>query len=131
MIRLLADHNLVAQSRLIWSVFAHEDWRDFGVDRLLLFSDIGLPINADDRTIWIACQSADLLLLTGNRNDDGIDSLTNVIAELNQAKSLPVLTVGRPAGVADFAYRENCAYRIADVMINLGTLRGTGRIFIP
>ena len=74
MIRLLADHNLVLQARLIWSVFEPSDWTYFQLERLLFFGDIGLPIDASDRAIWAKCQSDNLLLLTGNRNDDGSES---------------------------------------------------------
>jgi hypothetical protein len=131
MIRLLADHNLVQQARLIWNVFEQGDWLHFQLGGLAFFSDVGLPINASDRTIWMACQSESLLLLTANRNDDGIDSLTNVISELNHPRALPVLTVAQPRSIAEFVYREDCAYRIADVALALDRVRGSGRLYIP
>jgi hypothetical protein len=131
MIRLLADHNITFQSKLIWSVFQPVEWQELGVAGLAQFQDVGLPVDASDREVWLTCQAESLLLLTANRNADGEDSLTNVIAALNYARALPVLTIGRGDDVEEFAYREDCAYRIADIATRLELFIGTARLYIP
>jgi hypothetical protein len=58
--------------------------------------------------------------------------LEAVIRELGDVRSLPVLTIADPERVlADTAYRELCAYRIADIALELEGNRGTSRLFIP
>jgi hypothetical protein len=131
MIRLLSDHDVVQQTRLIWEVFDQNEWHNFGVEGLASFSDVGLAVTASDRLIWTTCQSRDLVLVTANRNAEGADALANVIAELNHAGCLPVLTIGRPRQVTEYSYREDCAYRIADMALELEQVRGSARIFIP
>jgi hypothetical protein len=130
-IRLLADHNIPQQAELIWSVFDPAEWNALGVNGLFRFHDIGLDVSANDRQVWLACQAQQLLLLTANRNADGDDSLTAVIAELNHPKALPILTVSRGDRVVEFSYREDCAYRIADIVTRIESLYGTARLFIP
>jgi hypothetical protein len=131
MIRLLSDHDVEQQARLIWEVFDPNAWRNFGAANLVSLSDFGLDKTASDRLIWTTCQSQNLLLVTANRNANGVDALENVIAEWNNSTCLPVLTIGNPRQVMDFRYREDCAYRIADILLQLEQIRGTGRMFLP
>jgi hypothetical protein len=131
MIRLLSDHDVLQQAHLIWGVFSVDEWRYFGVDGFVSFIDVGLDSTASDRQIWMKCQSGNLLLLTANRNAEEADALTNVIAELNHVGCLPVLTIGRPQQIIEYSYREDCAYRIADIAVDLEQVRGSGRLFIP
>jgi hypothetical protein len=113
MIGLLADHNVELQARLIWTVFSDREWRDFGVTAQLRLEDCGLPVDVSDRTLWSYCQRHSLVLITANRNQSGEDSLETAIEQLNDATSLPVLTIGRAGSVVELSYREECAYRIA------------------
>lgn len=131
MIGLLTDHNMTAQAELIWTVFTPADWAGLEVRALFKFQDIGLPQDATDRAVWQACQEHSLLLLTDNRNADGEDSLGRVITELNNSQALPVLTVGTLDRVWEFDYREDCAYRIADIVAEIEAMLGAGRLFIP
>lgn len=131
MIGLLADQNMPGQAELIWSVFSPADWQGLGVEALYQFDGIGLARSANDRDVWLACQSRSLLLLTDNRNAEGADALGRVIEELNDSRSFPILTVARLQRVNEFAYRENLAYSIADVAQRIESLLGSGRLFIP
>jgi hypothetical protein len=131
MISLLADNDVELYARLIWTIFGHREWLDLGVAGLSLLRDADLDPTSSDRTIWLHCQTNDMLLITGNRNEEGPDSLGRVLSELNTANHLPVLTIGVPQRVVEFEYRENCAYRIADVATSLDRVRGSGRLFIP
>jgi hypothetical protein len=125
MIGLLADHNVTLQCELIWTVFTPTDWQALGVGGMLQFPDVGMEITATDREIWKLCQSRSLLLLTANRNADAADSLAAVISELNHSGALPVLTIANANRVIDFSYREDCAYRIADIVIRIEQFCGT------
>jgi hypothetical protein len=69
--------------------------------------------------------------LTANRNADGSDSLAQVISELNHSFALPVLTISNANRVVDFAYREDCAYRIGDIATRIEQFLGTARLFVP
>jgi hypothetical protein len=132
MIGLLADHDVERQARLIWAQFSPRDWEGMHVSSLAMVTDVGLLASASDREIWLACQRTERVLLTANRNMEGVDSLEAVIRELGDASSLPVLTIADPDRVLfDADYREMCAYRIADIALELEKNLGTARLFIP
>lgn len=132
MIRLLADHDVERHSRLVWGQFSEVEWHGISISSLAMLADAGLPRTATDREIWSYCQQAGCLLITANRNMKGADSLEAVIRELGTATSLPVLTIADPERVLEDAlYRELCAYRIADIALELDGNRGCARLFIP
>jgi len=132
MIGLLADHNIERQGRLLWSQFNEIQWHAMQVSSITSLVDVGLSPEASDREVWSLCQQQGMLLLTANRNRRGEDSLQAVLEELNKSASLPVLTLSNANRVlADSVYRELCAYRIADVALELVRYLGTARVFIP
>jgi hypothetical protein len=131
MIRLLSDHDVELQTRLIWTVFTDDEWKEFGVLDFLSLRGAGLDRKSSDRVVWLYCQAHEMLLITGNRNQRGSDSLGIVIEELNSLIHLPVLTIATPDMVSEKTYRENCAYRIADIALALDRIRGAGRLYIP
>lgn len=130
MIALLSDHDIELHARLIWSIFTVEQWHAMRVASLSTMLEAGLKPDSSDRDVWQFCQSHNLLLLTGNRNMDGPDSLGQTIEDLNGPDALPVLTIGVRERVLEAACREDCAYRIADIISELDRVRGTGRLFI-
>jgi hypothetical protein len=72
-----------------------------------------------------------MLLLTDNRNARGPDSLERTLGEENTPTSLPVLTVGTPGRLKELNYRERCADRLMEIVLDLDTYRGVGRVYIP
>jgi hypothetical protein len=52
-----------------------------------------LQSDASDREVGEACQRAQLVLLTANRNDDGPESLEPNLQQHNMLASLPVFTL--------------------------------------
>lgn len=72
-----------------------------------------------------------MLLLTDNRNASGDDSLLQTIREELNAASLPVLTIGNLDQLSERDYRQRCAERLVDIVLDLPIYLGTGRIFIP
>ncbi|WP_333275815.1 MULTISPECIES: hypothetical protein [unclassified Microcoleus] len=61
----------------------------------------------------------------------GEDSLEQVIREENTPDSFPVLTIGNIARLDDRNYRNRCADRIVEVVLDIEQYMGVGRLFIP
>ncbi len=99
--------------------------------RLVRFVEAGLAHDSSDRVVWRFAQAHHMLLLTDNRNMDGVDSLEETLRDENSALSLPVLTIGRIDRVFERSYRARCAVRLLEIVLDLDTYRGTGRLFIP
>jgi hypothetical protein len=90
-----------------------------------------LSRGAPDRLVWQTCQAAGAVLITGNRAG-GPDSLDQVIRELSDETSLPVLTLADPRRVVrDAGYADQAARRLLDFLDRIESLRGTGRLFLP
>ena len=94
------------------------------------FESLGMSRDAADRVVWQTCQTADVVLITGNRTG-GPYSLDQVIHELSNDVSLPVLTIADPRRVTrDPAYANGIALRLLDFLERIDLLRGTGRLFL-
>ena len=98
---------------------------------MLTFADVDLPIDSSDRNVWRFVQKNHLILLTGNRNNDGEDSLQQTIWDENQPTSLPVVTIGVLDRLEERAYREQCAERLVEIVLSIENYLGVGRIYIP
>jgi len=131
MITVLADHNIEGQATLLWSTLATTGWLELNLVRLLTFTDAGISLASTDRAVWRFVQEHRMLLLTGNRNMDGMDSLEQTIREENHPASLPVVTIGNLDRMAEREYREACADRLIEIGIDLDNYLGVGRIYIP
>ena len=132
---ILADINVVGQRDALLSIWTSDTWRDFW-DGLGLsvetFRTLGLSDTASDALIWRTCQREGLVLITGNRNDDGPDSLEATIRNQNQPESLPVITIGDADRVLrDRLYAENVADRLLDYLMRTDEVRGVGRLYVP
>jgi hypothetical protein len=83
---ILADVNVGKQRRAILAIWTSEIWRDLwsalGLT-VLSFPSLGLSYSASDAVIWETCQREGLVLITGNRNKRGPDSLEAVILREN------------------------------------------------
>jgi len=132
---ILADINVGKQLRAFLAIWATEGWRDLwsalGLS-VASFPSLGLPHNASDALIWATCQRESLVLITGNRNKRGPDSLEAVILRENQADSLPVITIADPRRVlSDRLYAEQVAERLLETLMAIDDFRGAGRIYVP
>jgi hypothetical protein len=108
-----------------------EFWDDLGVASLR-FADVGLAPEASDKEIWHLCQARELVLLTGNRNARGSDSLEQTIRHYNTATCLPVLTLANSDEVFHSrAYADRMIDRLLDFLMRIDALRGTGRLYLP
>ena len=130
---ILSDHNCEGHAEVLFEVLKYRGWLDMIPMKLLWFRDVGLSDRAGDETVWRFCQEHDYLLLTGNRTTtDKDDSLEIIIRRLITPESLPVVTIGnlkRLLAVPE--YRERCAVRLAEIVLDLETVRGVTRLFIP
>ena len=132
---ILADVNVGKQRRAIMAIWASDTWGDLWSDLGLVvesFGALGLSDNSPDTEIWRTCQKERLVLVTGNRNDDGPDSLEAVIRDENQPDSLPVLTISDPRRLLhDRLYAEKVAERLLEYLIRIDEVRGAGRLYVP
>jgi hypothetical protein len=128
---ILTDHNMKGQAILLWGTLAVAGWLDLLPMRLVTFEDMRLPIDSNDRAVWRFAQAQGMLLLTGNRNMAGLDSLEQTIREENTATSLPVLTVGNIRRIDERTYRERCSSRLIEIVMDIDNYLGTGRLFLP
>lgn len=129
--KVLLDHHMKKQGILLWATMGSEGWLKLLDIPMLTFDDVGLPIDSCDRDVWRFAQEKRLILLTANRNNDGEDSLQQTIQDENQPTSLPVVTIGVLDRLEERTYREQCAERLVEIVLNIENYLGIGRIYIP
>jgi hypothetical protein len=131
MITLLVDHNMEGQATLLGGTLLTEGWLDLVPIRLVTFAEVGLPFDGSDRSVWRFVQAQRMLLLTDNRSMKGEDSLEQTLREENTPTSLPILTIGSVNRLDERTYREECAERLVEIVLDLENYLGASRIFIP
>jgi hypothetical protein len=129
--KVLLDHHMKKQGILLWATMGSEGWLKLLDIPMLTFTDVGLSIDSNDRDVWRFAQEKQLILLTGNRNNEGRDSLQQTIQDENKPTSLPVITIGIIDRLRERTYREQCAERLVEIILNIENYLGAGRIFIP
>jgi len=127
----LIDHNLKGQAVLIWGIIAAEGWLDLVSIRFITFEEVRMPIDSSDRAVWQFAQDNQMILITANRNMKGTDSLEQTIREENTADSLPIVTIGNLDRLDERNYRERCAARLIEIVLDIENYMGVGRLFIP
>ena len=132
---IVADNDVEGFVIAILSIWLSDSWRDIWNDLGLSvrkMSELGLPRESSDALIWRTCQREELVLVTGNRNRDGVDSLEAVIRSDNQADSLPVVTLANLDRLArDRTYAEKIAARLLEYLMRIDEVRGAGRLYVP
>lgn len=131
MTTVLVDHNMEGQAVLLWGTLATEGWLELVPLQLVTFAEIGLSLESSDRAVWRLAQAQHMLLLTDNRSMKGADSLEQTIREESSSSALPVLTIGNVGRVDEHEYREHCARRLVEIVLDLEYYLGAGRVFIP
>jgi hypothetical protein len=112
--------------------FAASGWLDLVAVRFVLFEEVGLADDANDRVVWRCAQAQEMILITANRSMKGEDSLEQVMREENTAKSLPVVAIANiDRLLAEPNYRDRCVNRLVDIIVDIEDYRGVRRIFIP
>jgi len=132
---VLADINIEGQYKAILAIWVSDTWRDLwsGLELAVVsFPALGLSFDASDTLIWRTCQREGLVLITGNRNNDGADSLEATIRNENQPDSLPVVTIADADRVLrDRLYADKVAESLLDYLMRIDEIRGVGRIYVP
>ncbi len=132
---ILADADVVGHVRLLVSHFQREIWREIWAEincGVFTLADLGLAANTPDSLIWHTCQQRRLVLITGNRNSKGPDSLEATIRLHNQLDSLPVLTLADADRVlVDRPYAERVAEKVLERLLEIENYCGSGRLFVP
>lgn len=135
MVRLLADNDVVGHIEDLVQEMRSPRWADFWDSLglvLVYFCDVGLKPESSDRAIWQTCQANQLLLVTNNRNQDDPDSLEATIRELNGLDSLPVFTISDLGTFrTNRAYAERVVEQLYEYILDIESLRGTGRLYLP
>jgi predicted nuclease of predicted toxin-antitoxin system len=128
----LIDHNLRGHAVVLLGSLTASGWLDLLSIRFILFEEVGLSIDSDDRVVWQFAQANQMILLTANRSMKGKNSLEQVMREENNDNSLPVVTIGNiDRLLAEAIYREQCINRLVEIVVDIEDLRGARRIFIP
>jgi hypothetical protein len=128
----LIDHNLRGHAVVLLGSLTASGWLDLLSIRFILFEEVGLSIDSDDRVVWQFAQANQMILLTANRSMKGKNSLEQVMREENSNDSLPVVTIGNiDRLLAESGYREQCVNRLVEIVVDIEDLRGARRIFIP
>jgi hypothetical protein len=132
---LLADANFEGQFLTLMQICASDAWRelwsDLGVEAYT-FEQLGLKHHAPDAVVWRLCQARGIILLTGNRNEDGPDSLNAVIHAETTAETLPVFTISDTDRFSrDSIYAARVAVKLMEYLMDLDRYRGTGRLYLP
>lgn len=125
--KVLFDHHMKKQEILLWVTMRSEGWLKLLDIPMQTFEDVDLPIDSSDREVWRFAQKNDLILLTANRNSEGEET----IRDENKPTSLPVVTVGMIDRMEESSYREKCAERLVDIVLDIESYLGVGRIYIP
>lgn len=131
MITVLSDHDIEGKVFLLWGSVTASGWLELMPMRFVRFRDVDLPPDSTDRVVWRFAQAQGMILLTNNRNMEGVDSLEQTLREENTTSALPVLTIGNFDRITERAYREDCAARLLEIAVYLDEYLGVGRLFIP
>jgi hypothetical protein len=128
---IMADHDIEGQMqvllRLLTSAEWHILWSELAV-QVASFASLSVPTNTPDTALWQLCQTRQILLITGNRNAEGPESLEATIQASNTPTSLPVLTISEPQRLLS---SRTYAHRLVEYLVDVENLRGTGRLYLP
>ncbi len=132
---ILADNDVQGQLVILLRIWQNQFWRQLWEDfhlSVYTFEDLGLDRHTNDLAIWQKCQAREVVLITGNRNDDGPDSLEATIRNHNTDFSLPVFTFADAKRLQhDRDYANKAAVQLLQYLLEIDAVRGTGRLFVP
>ncbi|MFN0121303.1 MAG: DUF5615 family PIN-like protein [Blastocatellia bacterium] len=129
-IRILFDHDVEGFDVFLMTGLRETGWGDELTFEFLRLRDLGLPDDCTDRDIWRRCQQDQLFLITQNRNSDDDTSLQATPDTENTFDSLPVITIPDAEKFKLADYRQQAAYRLVEIILDLDNYLGVGRIFI-
>lgn len=132
---IVADINVQGHVAVLVQILQGSEWAGVWAEldaAILSLDDLGLPQDTRDSVLWNTCQRDELVLVTGNRNAQGPDSLEATIRQYSQSHHLPVLTLATPTRILqDRAYAERAAFRLLAYVLDIDNYRGAGRLYVP
>lgn len=132
---IMADNDLVGHVGEIVRVLLSDEWREIWLSLHLevrTFADLSLRTDASDADVWDVCQKEQVILITGNRNKKGPDSLQATIQIHNTSNSLPVFTIADPNRVLrSRTYLDEVVVSLLDYLLFIDNVRGAGRLWLP
>jgi hypothetical protein len=127
---ILADTNVEGHWEEILNLLLSDTWRDVWLSlnlELVTFESLGLPRDAPDSLVWQTCQDQHITLITGNRNDEGPDSLQAVIRTKTTPASLPVITLANPPRILrSKPYARRVAEKLLEYLLYIDEYHGAG-----
>ena len=127
----LVDYNLDGYAFVLLGILAKRGWLELLSIRFVTFREAGLSVDSSDRVVWHYAQANQMMILTANRNMKGEDSLEQVMRQENTPTSFPVITIGNLDRLDEFNYRERCVDRLIEIVLDIESYVGAGRLFIP
>jgi hypothetical protein len=132
---IMADHDVEGHLSILLTTLHSPVWIEFWSNTscdVESFERLGIAVDASDEEIWLLCQERRIILITGNRNAQGEDSLEQTIRRRLQPHHLPVFTISDPDRMMhDVDYLERVAGGLLDYLERLNTLLGAGRLYLP
>ena len=132
---ILADADVRGHVGVLVQIVLSPAWREFW-DHLSIqefsFEELGLTIELADSLVCRACQVNDIVLITGNRNKRGPDSLEATLRRENDATKLPVFTLSDARRVSkNKTYANSVVEKLVEYLLEIDRYRGTGRLYLP
>jgi len=131
----MSDYDIEGQMQMLLRLLTSTEWRELWSElaiRVETFASLRLPTYTPDIELWRRCQQQHIILITGNRNEEGPESLETAIRALSTSDSLPVLTIGEPQRIfSSRTYSQRVVERLMEYLIDVENLRGTGRLYVP
>ena len=91
---IMADHDIEGQIQVLLRLLISREWRALWKELAMAiesFATLRVISYISDATLWQCCQARQIILLTGNRNHEGPESLEAIIRTATRSESLPVL----------------------------------------
>lgn len=79
---IISDHDIEGQFAALVQILMSPDWSEWWTElgcKAVTFANLGLSTSSPDAVVWETCQAHQIILVTGNRNDDDPDSLQSTI----------------------------------------------------
>jgi hypothetical protein len=132
---IMADNDIRGHMNVLIHVLESKAWSEIWLSLNLsvwTFADLSLAVDTSDANLWHACQRDQVILITGNRNHDGPDSLDATIQAHTTLTSLPVLTIADPNEVMQSPrYAHRVVETLLQYLLDIDKVRGTGRLWLP
>ena len=82
----MADHDVEGDFDIVLRTLMSAEWRDLWNELdydVESFMSLGIPDDTPDVDLWQLCQEREIILITGNRNREGSNSLQYAIEQFN------------------------------------------------